>query len=98
MERQTRFVQLVALPHGYDAEHVRDALTLAVQRLPDRLHKSLTWDNGKEMARARFSVDTGVQVQFCDPHSPWQRGSNENTVSLMVAPEGIRQAGTGCMR
>lgn len=52
-------------PHGYDAEHVRDALTLAVQRLPDRLHKSLTWDNGKEMAQhARFSVDTGVQVQF----------------------------------
>jgi len=65
VERQTRFLQLVALPHRYDAEHVRDALTLAVQRLPDRLHKSLTWDNGKEMAQhARFSVDTGVQVQF----------------------------------
>ncbi|WP_432494765.1 IS30 family transposase [Kineococcus gypseus] len=84
VERRTRFVQLIALPHGCKAEQVRQALTTAVQRLPEQLRRSLTWDRGTEMAQhARFSIDTGVQVYFCDPHSPWQRGSNENTNGLL---------------
>ncbi len=84
VERQTRFVQLVALPDGVKAEQVRIALTAAVQRLPEQLRRSLTWDHGKEMAEhARFSVDTGVAVYFCDPRSPWQRGSNENANGLL---------------
>ena len=54
--------------------------TAAIARLPEQLRKSLTWDQGKEMAEhARFSIDSGVEVYFCDPSSPWQRGSNENT-------------------
>ncbi|WP_456077707.1 IS30 family transposase [Kineococcus indalonis] len=78
VERRSRFVVLVALPAGCTAEQVRPALAQAVQRLPLQLRKSLTWDHGKEMAQhARFSIDTGVQVYFADPHSPWQRGSNE---------------------
>ncbi|WP_432499336.1 IS30 family transposase, partial [Kineococcus gypseus] len=84
VERRTRFVQLIALPHGCKAEQVREALSAAVQRLPEQLRRSLTWDRGKEMAQhARFSIDTGVAVYFCDPHSPWQRGSNENTNGLL---------------
>ena len=84
VERRTRFVQVLALPQGYKAEQVRDALSAAVQRLPCQLRKSLTWDHGKEMAEhARFSVDTGVAVYFCDPHSPRQRGSNQNTNGLL---------------
>ena len=84
VERSTRFVQLVALPTGYTAEQVRPALTTAVQQLPEQLRRSLTWDRGKEMAEhARFSIDTGVQVYFCDPKSPWQRGSNENINGLL---------------
>ena len=73
---------LFSLPNGKTAEAVRIALTATVQRLP--LWKSLTWDQGKEMAQhAQFSVDTGVQVFFCDPKSPWQRGTNENTNGLL---------------
>jgi len=84
VERSTRFVQLVALPDGYRAEQVRPALAAVIQRLPDALHRSLTWDQGKEMAEhARFSVDTGIAVYFCDPRSPWQRGTNENTNGLL---------------
>ena len=84
VERQTRYVLLVALPAGRSAEHVRAALVERVLTLPDQLRRSLTWDRGKEMAEhVRFSVDTGVQVYFCDPHSPWQRGSNENTNGLL---------------
>jgi IS30 family transposase len=84
VERTSRFVLLVALPRGHGAEAVADALGEAVTTLPAQLRRSLTWDQGKEMAQhARFSVATGVPVYFCDPHSPWQRGSNENTNGLL---------------
>jgi IS30 family transposase len=84
VERASRFVMLVALPGGHGADSVADALSQVVTTLPDRLRRSLTWDQGKEMAEhARFSIATGVPVYFCDPHSPWQRGSNENTNGLL---------------
>ncbi|HEY8817788.1 MAG TPA: IS30 family transposase [Candidatus Limnocylindrales bacterium] len=84
VERQTRYVLLVALPGGRSAEHVRTALASRIMTLPEELRRSLTWDRGKEMAEhVRFTVDTGVQVYFCDPRSPWQRGSNENTNGLL---------------
>ena len=84
IERQSRFVMLLNLPEGRFAEHVRTALAAKIQDLPAQLRRSLTWDRGKEMAEhARFSIDTGVQVYFCDPHSPWQRGSNENVNGLL---------------
>ena len=83
-ERHSRFVMLVALPRGHGAESVADALSQAITTLPAQLRRSLTWDRGTEMAgHARFSVATGVPVYFCDPHSPWQRGSNENTNRLL---------------
>jgi IS30 family transposase len=84
VERRTRYVMLAALPAGRTAPEVRDALVSAVTRLPAHLRRSLTWDRGKEMAEhLRFSVDTGVDVYFCDPSSPWQRGTNENTNGLL---------------
>lgn len=84
VERQTRFVLLFALPTGRTAEAVRVAMTERVMTLPEQLRLSLTWDRGKEMSEhVRFTIDTGVAVYFCDPHSPWQRGSNENTNGLL---------------
>jgi IS30 family transposase len=85
VERSTRFVMLVSLPRGdHQADAVADALSKAVGGLPRQLAKSLTWDLGLEMAQhARFTVATGVPVFFCDPKSPWQRGSNENTNGLL---------------
>ena len=69
---------------GHGAEAVRDAVTGTITTLPEQLRRSLTWDQGSEMAQhARLRVDTGLQVYFCDPHSPWQRGSNENTNGLL---------------
>jgi IS30 family transposase len=84
VERTSRYTQLVALPDGYRAEPVRTALAASISSLPSQLWRSLTWDQGKEMAEhARFTVEAGVRVYFCDPHSPWQRGSNENTNGLL---------------
>ena len=69
---------------GHDAEAVRDAIAASITTLPERLRRSLTWDQGAEMARhAQLRVDTGVAVYFCAPHSPWQRGTNENTNGLL---------------
>jgi transposase, IS30 family len=84
VERSTRYVMLFALPNGHTAEAVRVALAKKIRALPTELRRSLTWDQGHEMAEhARFTIDTGVQVYFCDPKSPWQRGSNENTNGLL---------------
>jgi transposase, IS30 family len=84
VERQTRFVILVSLPDGKVSDHVVAQVADAMQRLPQRLRASLTWDQGIEMARHNtFSIATGCPVYFCDPHSPWQRGSNENTNGLL---------------
>jgi IS30 family transposase len=83
VERQSRFVVLVKLPEK-GTEAVVDALIKAVRKLPTALRKSLTWDRGVELANhAAFTVATDVQVYFCDPSSPWQRGSNENTNGLL---------------
>ena len=83
VERQSRFVLLERLPAA-DSGTVVAALARRVRRLPAALRRSLTWDRGKEMAQhRRFTVATDVQVYFCDPQSPWQRGSNENTNGLL---------------
>jgi transposase, IS30 family len=85
VERSTRYVMLFRLPNGnYAAEAVRKALQKKILSLPTELRRSLTWDQGTEMNQhARFTIDTGVQIYFCDPKSPWQRGSNENTNGLL---------------
>jgi len=84
VERSTRFVMLLHLPGDHRAETVREAMAAAIQTLPAALRRTVTWDQGAEMAQhAQFTVDTGVDVYFCDPHSPWQRGSNENTNGLL---------------
>jgi IS30 family transposase len=84
VERQTRYVLLVHLPGSYTAELVRDQLIATMRTLPAHLRRSLTWDQGSEMTLHReFSIATGLQVYFCDPGSPWQRGSNENTNGLL---------------
>jgi IS30 family transposase len=84
VERSTRFVMLFKLPAGINAESARVGLTQKILTLPENLRRSLTWDQGREMKQhARFTIDTGVKVFFCDPGSPWQRGSNENTNGLL---------------
>ena len=84
VERHSRYVMLVRLPRGRTAACVRDALTRTVGQLPEHLRRSLTWDQGKEMAHhVQFAIDTDIKVFFCNPHSPWERGSNENTNGLL---------------
>jgi IS30 family transposase len=84
VERSTRYVMLLHLPQGHEAVQVEAAMREAIKKMPTELFKSLTWDRGKEMARHKeIKIATGVQVYFCDPHAPWQRGSNENTNRLL---------------
>jgi IS30 family transposase len=83
VERHSRYVMLVRVP-SKDSKTVVNALIKHAHKLPRELYKSLTWDRGKEMAdHKRFSLDTDIKVYFCDPRSPWQRGSNENTNGLL---------------
>ncbi len=91
VERQTRYVMLAKID-GQDTETVSNALIKHAHKLPRELCKSLTWDRGKEMAdHKRFTLATDIKVYFCDPHNPWQRGSNENTNGLLrqYFPKGI---------
>ena len=100
VERTTRFTMLLSLPRmddhghprikngpalaGHGAEAVRDAIAASIITLPTQLRRSLTWDQGAEMAQhVRLRIDTGLSIHFCDPHSPWQRGTNENTNGLL---------------
>jgi IS30 family transposase len=100
VERTSRFTMLLRLPRmadhgrprvhngpalaGHGAQAVRDAIAASITTLPEQLRRSLTWDQGAEMAQhAQLCIDTGLQVFFCDPHSPWQRGTNENTNGLL---------------
>lgn len=83
VERTTRYLMLLKLD-GKDANSVAQALIDGVKSLPEQLKRSLTWDRGPEMAaHTRFTIATDVSVYFCDPQSPWQRGSNENTNGLL---------------
>ena len=99
VERTTRFTMLLHLPPmehdgprvkngpalaGHGAEAVRGAIVSTITTLPEQLRRSLTWDQGTEMAQhVQLSIETGLPVYFCDPHSPWQRGTNENTNGLL---------------
>ena len=84
VERTTRYTMLVHLPDAHDAETVRDALVATITRLPEHLRGSLTWDQGAEMAQHKqFAMAPDMPVYFCDPASPWQRGTNENTNGLL---------------
>jgi IS30 family transposase len=96
VERTTRYLLLVHLGTGRSAEHVRDGLIATIATLPDHLKRSLTWDQGSEMAlHHQFATATDMPVYFCDPRSPWQRGSNENTNGLLrqYFPKGTDLAG-----
>jgi IS30 family transposase len=84
VERTSRFVLLLHLPAGRDAHLVEQAMRQAITALPAELARSITWDQGKEMSyHSEFTITTGIPVYFCDPHKPWQRGSNENTNGLL---------------
>ena len=84
VERQTRYLRLVRLPDGYRSEHVREQLTSELKQIPAWMRLSLTWDRGREMAEHQeLTAASGATVYFCDPRSPWQRGTNENTNRLL---------------
>jgi transposase, IS30 family len=84
VERTSRYVLLLHLPAGRSAGGVEAAMRQAITTLPGELFRTITWDQSKEMSyHAQFTIATGIQVYFCDPHSPWQRGSNENTNGLL---------------
>jgi len=84
VERATGYVMLLHLPQGYKPEQVRDVLAAKIKTLPESLRLSLTWDQGPEMRDwQRVAIDAEIDIYFCDPHSPWQRGTNENTNGLL---------------
>src|SRR5215217_4614357 len=84
VERTTRFVILLHLPADHGAVAVREAIAATITTLPAQLRRSLTWDQGSELAQhTQLKIDTGLDIYFCDPHSPWQRGTNENTNGLL---------------
>jgi IS30 family transposase len=84
VERASRFVMLLHLPNGHGADAVQEAMVEAMSQLPATLRRTLTWDQGKEMSNhVQIAEATGLEIYFCDPHSPWQRGTNENTNGLL---------------
>jgi IS30 family transposase len=84
VERKTRFVMLLHLPDGHGALAVQEAMVAKMAELPELLRRTLTWDQGKEMANhVQIAAATGLEIYFCDPHAPWQRGTNENTNGLL---------------
>lgn len=84
VERSTRFTMLLHLPDRHDAQTVAEAMIREMSQLPEHLRRSLTWDRGTELARYdKIQLELGMPVYFCDPHSPWQRGTNENTNRLL---------------
>jgi IS30 family transposase len=84
VERTTRYVVLLHLPGRHTAFEVRTAMAKAMATFPEHLCRSITWDQGVEMSEHRqFTLETGIDIYFCDPHSPWMRGSNENTNGLL---------------
>jgi transposase, IS30 family len=90
VERTTRYVLLLHLPQGRDAHQVEQAMRHAITALPAELARTITWDQGIEMAtHADFTIATGIPVYFCDPHAPWQRGSNENTYWCRMSDAGF---------
>ena len=84
VERASRFVMLLHLPDGHGADAVAEAMVETMSQLPETLRRTLTWDQGHEMtSHPAIAAATGLDIYFCDPHSPWQRGSNENTNGLL---------------
>ena len=84
VDRCSRYVMLLHLPDRHGADEVRDQMIDAIQRMPQRLRRTVTWDQGREMARhVEITATTGVQIYFCNPHSPWERPTNENTNGLL---------------
>jgi len=100
VERSSGYTMLLHLPDGYAPEQVRDVLAAKIKTLPDSVRRTLTWDQGPEMRDwKQVAVAAGIEIFFCDPHSPWQRGSNENTVSIEDGSVGLlSQAGAGSSR
>ena len=100
VERSTRFTMLLHLPDDHGAFAVRDAIAATIATLPAALRLSLTWDQGIELSEhLQLTIDAELPVFFCDPHSPWQRGTNENTVSVGGGSTGVfSQAGAGSSR